>query len=76
MTTRVGIPSVCESTASILMTAATAIASRSAARSASVSGRRGGRIAPPAKPTSSIAALKYWTSFGVMSKRASGSSRA
>ena len=43
-------------------------------RSSSVSANRGGRHGPPPRPSSSIAALKYWTSFGVMSSRASGSS--
>src|SRR6201999_4591 len=50
----------------------TASASSSAARSAALSGSRGGRVGPPVKPTASWAALKYWTSLGVMSKRAIG----
>jgi hypothetical protein len=41
-------------------------------RSAAPSGPRGGRVGPPARPTASIAPLKYWTSFGVMSSRARG----
>src|SRR4029079_15924007 len=44
----------------------------SSACSEAVSGKRGARVGPPRKPTASWAALKYWTSLGVMSKRAIG----
>ena len=50
-------------------------AASSTARSSPVSSSRGGRHGPPARPTASCAALKNCTSFGVMSSRASGSSR-
>ena len=46
------------------------------ARSASSSSSRGSRTGPPANPSASWAPLKNCTSFGVMSSRASGSSRA
>ena len=79
--TRVGIPSVWESTAAKTRAAlkpggrppSTPSASSSAARSSAVSWSRGGRVGPPLQPTASCAALKYWTSLGVMSKRATGS---
>ena len=46
------------------------------ARSSASSASRGARTGPPTKPSASCAPLKYCTSFGVMSSRASGSSRA
>ena len=79
VTTRVGMPSVCESTASneVIQGALPQHRHRVGQRRplVPVSASRGGRHGPPARPTSSIAALKYCTSLGVMSKRASGSRR-
>ena len=56
--------------------AASATAWRTISDSPGVSASRGGRHGPPDRFSSSSAALKYCTSLGVMSSRASGSSSA